>query len=200
MMNISQAGIDLIKSFEGCVLTSYKDVSGVWTIGYGHTSGVREGQVITQNDAEVMLKFDVQKYVKGVNENVKVVLNQNQFDALVSFTYNCGVSALRTSTLLERLNQNDFVGASKEFDKWVHAGGKVIQGLVNRRSKEKALFLKPIPKPKATTQNYTIRSGENLSKIAKRFGTTVSTIVKLNPSIKNPNLVYNGQVIKIPIK
>jgi GH24 family phage-related lysozyme (muramidase) len=200
MMNISQAGIDLIKSFEGCVLTAYKDVAGVWTIGYGHTSGVREGQVITQSDAEVMLKFDVQKYVKAVNENLKITVNQNQFDALVSFTYNCGASALRTSTLLEKLNQKDYVGASKEFDKWVHAGGKVIQGLVNRRSKEKALFLKPVKQAVQTTQNYTIRSGENLIKIAKRFGTTVNDIMKLNPAIKNSNLVFDGQVIKIPKK
>jgi GH24 family phage-related lysozyme (muramidase) len=199
-MNISQTGLELIKSFEGCVLHAYKDVGGVWTIGYGHTSGVREGQVISQSDADAMLKFDVQKFVNAVNENVKVTLNQNQFDALVSFTYNCGASALRTSTLLEKLNKSDFVGASKEFDKWVHARGKVVQGLVNRRSKEKILFLKPVDKPKPTIQNYTIRSGENLTKIAKRFDTTVSTIVKLNPSIKNPSLVYNGQVIKIPIK
>jgi GH24 family phage-related lysozyme (muramidase) len=199
-MNISQSGLDLIKSFEGCVLHAYQDVGGVWTIGYGHTGGVREGQVISQSDADVMLKFDVQKFVNAVNENVKVSMNQNQFDALVSFTYNCGSSALHTSTLLEKLNKSDFVGASNEFDRWVHAGGKVIQGLVNRRVKEKTLFLKPVSKPKPTTQNYTVRSGENLTRIAKRFGTTVSTLVKLNPAIKNPNLIYNGQVIKIPIK
>jgi GH24 family phage-related lysozyme (muramidase) len=199
-MNISQSGLDLIKSFEGCVLHAYQDVGGVWTIGYGHTGGVREGQTISQSDADVMLKFDVQKFVKTVNENVKVSLNQNQFDALVSFTYNCGSHALHTSTLLEKLNKSDFVGASNEFDRWVHAGGKVIRGLVNRRAKEKALFVKPLSKPKQTTQNYTVRSGENLTRIAKRFGTTVSTLVKLNPAIKNPNLIYNGQVIKIPIK
>jgi GH24 family phage-related lysozyme (muramidase) len=202
-MNISQAGIDLIKSFEGLVLHAYKPVSSerYFTIGYGHYgSDVKQGQVITQQRAEEYLKQDLQKFVYGVNQLVKVSVNQNQFDALVSFAYNCGVGALRTSDLLTKLNKSDFVGASKEFDRWVHAGGKVLQGLVNRRNKEKVLFLKPIKPAIQTTQNYTIRSGENLTKIAQRFGTSVTEILKLNPAIKNPNLVFNGQVIRIPKK
>jgi GH24 family phage-related lysozyme (muramidase) len=200
-MNISQKGIDLIKSFEGLVLHAYKPVSTerYFTIGYGHYgSDVKQNQTITQKQAEEYLKQDLQKFVYGVSQLVKVSLNQNQFDALVSFAYNCGVDALRTSDLLMKLNKGEFVGASKEFDRWVHSGKVVIQGLVNRRNKEKVLFLTPIKVAVQTTQNYTIRSGENLTKISKRFGTTVNEIMKLNPAIKNKELVFDGQVIKIP--
>jgi len=199
-MQISQTGINLIKSFEGCRLTAYKPVSTekYWTIGYGHYgSDVREGQVISQNEAETLLKFDMRVYEKTVNDLVKVPLNQNQFDSLVSFTYNVGREGFRTSTLLQKLNNKDYNGASNEFDRWIHAGGKVMNGLVRRRKVEKDLFLKGGSIP-ATTQNYTIRSGENLTKISQRFHTTIDKIMSLNPQIKNKNVVYAGQVIKVP--
>jgi GH24 family phage-related lysozyme (muramidase) len=147
-MNISQKGIDLIKSFEGLSLKAYKPVAGekYWTIGYGHYGAdVRQGQVITKEQAEALLKKDLQKYVDGVNSVLKVPINQNQFDALVSFAYNCGVGALQKSTLLKKLNAGDYVGASKEFGKWVHgAGGVVLKGLVTRRQKEAKLFNTPV--------------------------------------------------------
>jgi len=200
MVIISQVGIDLIKSFEGCRLTAYKPVSTerYWTIGYGHYgSDVREGQNISQNEAETLLKFDLRIYEKAVNDLVKVSLNQNQFDSLVSFTYNVGREGFRTSTLLQKLNNNDYVGASNEFDKWIHAGGKVLNGLVRRRKAEKDLFLKG-SQTTSTTKNYTVRSGENLTKIAQRNNTTIDKIMSLNPQIKNRNVIYAGQVIKVP--
>ena len=190
-MKISQAGIDLIKSFEGCSLTAYKCPAGVWTIGYGHTSGVRAGQKITQKQAEEFLKSDLTLYEKGVEKAVRVKLNQNQFDALVSFSYNCGVGALRNSTLLKKLNAGDYKGSSAEFPRWNKANGRILAGLKRRRAAEKALFDK-IP----VQTVYTVKKGDTLSKIAKDYKTTVSKLVKLN-NIKNPNLIYPGQKVKL---
>ena len=137
----SQKGIDLIKSFEGCRLTAYQDSVGVWTIGYGHTSGVYQGMTITEEQAEEFLRSDLGTSESAVNRLVTYGINQNQFDALVSFTFNLGSGNLAKSDLLKKLNQGDITGAANEFDKWVHAGGQVLEGLVKRRAAEKELFL-----------------------------------------------------------
>ncbi len=142
-MLISQAGINLIKQFEGCRLTAYKDAVGVVTIGYGHTPS-KLGTTITQEQAEQLLKEDLKKFEEGVLELVKVPLNQNQFDALVSFSFNLGIGALACSTLLKKLNAKQYQEAANEFSKWVNAGGKPLPGLVKRRQAEKELFLKPL--------------------------------------------------------
>lgn len=190
-MKTSKAGIDLIKSFEGCRLVAYKCPAGVWTIGYGHTFGVRAGQKITQKQAEDFLKSDLQVYEKGVEKAVRVKLNQNQFDALVSFSYNCGLGALRSSTLLKKLNKGDYKGASAEFPRWNKANGRILAGLKRRRKEEKALFDK-IP----VQTVYTVKKGDTLSKIANKYNTTVAQLVKLN-NIKNPDLIYPGQKVKV---
>ena len=140
-MVISQNGIDLIKSFEGCELKSYLCPAKVWTIGYGHTSGVKRGDEINQAQAERYLKADLIQFEKDVIKLVKVPINQNQFDALVSFAYNCGTRALSGSTLLRKLNAKDYAGAADEFERWNKADGKVLPGLVRRRAAEKRLFL-----------------------------------------------------------
>lgn len=139
-MKISQKGINLIKRFEGCELEAYRCPAGVWTIGYGHTSGVKEGMKITQQEAEELLKQDLVAYENAVLKNVTTALNQPIFDALVSFTYNLGEGNLRSSTLLKLLNSRDYYGASKEFEKWNKASGKVLEGLVKRREAERNLF------------------------------------------------------------
>lgn len=139
-MKISQKGIDLIKRFEGCKLEAYKCSAGVWTIGYGHTNGVKEGMKITQQEAEKLLKQDLVVYENIVLESVTTALNQPIFDALVSFTYNLGGGNLKSSTLLKLLNDRDYYGASKEFEKWNKASGKVLVGLVKRREAERNLF------------------------------------------------------------
>ncbi len=141
----SQTGINLIKSFEGCRLTSYRDVAGIWTIGYGHTGNIAPGMCISQEQAEAFLKSDLARFEECVNRCVTVPLTQDMFDALVSFTYNVGTGALQRSTLLCKLNRGDTEGAAKEFDKWVHAGKKIFPGLVRRRREEKELFLRNIP-------------------------------------------------------
>ena len=142
-MKISAAGIELLKQFEGCRLTAYQDSVGVWTIGFGTTTGVKEGQTISQVKAEEYLRFDLAIFEKAVTESLKVPVNQNQFDALVSFTYNVGVSAFRSSTLLNVINEKtDKKVVAAEFSKWVKAGNQTLPGLVSRRKAESELFLK----------------------------------------------------------
>lgn len=143
-LKISQVGIDLIKQFEGCSLKAYRCPANVLTIGYGHTGGVKEGQLITQQEAERLLRVDLGSYEVAVNKYVKTAINQNQFDALVSFAYNCGCGALQKSTLLKLLNKGDYRSAADQFDLWNKGGGQVLKGLVRRRAAEKELFLTPI--------------------------------------------------------
>ena len=143
-MNTGEKGIELIKSFEGCRLTAYRDSVGIWTIGYGHTAGVEQGMTITQAKAEGLLKNDLVIYENYVKKYITYALNQNQFDALVSFTYNLGGGNLQKSDLRKYLNAGNLQAAADEFDKWVYAGGKKLSGLVRRRAAEKALFLTPV--------------------------------------------------------
>lgn len=141
-MNISEKGISLIKNFEGCRLIGYKCPAGIPTIGYGHTgSEVRVGMKITQTEADRLLKNDLIVHCNNVSKLVKVPLNQNQFDALVSFEYNIGYGAFSKSTLLKMLNQKNYKEAAEQFLRWKYAGGKVLAGLERRRKAEKELFL-----------------------------------------------------------
>lgn len=139
-MKISQKGIDLIKSFEGCKLEAYKCPAGVWTIGYGHTKTAKEGMKIIQEEAEELLKNDLVIYENAVLKNVTSAINQPIFDALVSFTYNLGEGNLKSSTLLKMLNDRDYYGAAEQLERWNKAGGQVLAGLVRRREAEKNLF------------------------------------------------------------
>ena len=146
LMAVSAKGIDLICSFEGLRLTAYDDGVGIWTIGFGtikYPNGVRvkRGDSCTLEQAKSYMKHDLIEFEHTVNSLVKVPLNQNQFDALVSLTYNIGSGAFKSSTLLKKLNLSDYKGAADQFDVWVNAGGKRMQGLANRRAKEKSLFL-----------------------------------------------------------
>lgn len=140
-MKCSDAGREFIKEHEGCKLTAYQDSVGVWTIGVGHTLGVFEGQTIDQAEADRLLAADLVSAEKCINNSFPFGLTQNQFDALTSFVFNLGCAALRNSTLLRKLTEGDDVGASEEFLKWNHAGGRVVAGLTTRRADEKELFL-----------------------------------------------------------
>ncbi|MGL5713608.1 MAG: lysozyme, partial [Paraclostridium sp.] len=123
-MQISQKGIDLIKQFEGCKLKAYLCPAGVWTIGFGSTSGVIEGMQITEKEAEEMLKKDLRYFERWVSKLIEVELTQNQFDALVSFTYNLGEGALKGSTLRKKLNMGLYNAVPSEMLRWNRAGGK----------------------------------------------------------------------------
>lgn len=150
-MRINNEGLQLIKSFEGLRLMAYDDlqphetitsmsqVKGTLTIGYGHTAGVKVGQVITTEQAENMLKSDLKKYEKYVTDTVKIPLNENQFSALVSFCYNCGVGNLRT--LVRNRTAEKIANSILLYNK---AGGQVIKGLQRRREAERELFLTPV--------------------------------------------------------
>ena len=144
---LSPAGIDLISNFEGLKLEAYYDQAGVCTIGFGTT--IYPNGVPVQSDdqcsveqAKRYMHHDLERFEKAVSSAIKVPLTQNQFDALVSLTYNIGAGAFKNSTLLKLLNQGDYAGASQQFDVWIKAGGQTVQGLVNRRAVEKAYFLK----------------------------------------------------------
>ena len=139
-MKISAEGLALIKKFEGCELEAYQDAVGVWTIGYGHIKGVKEGMTITKQQAEEMLEEELVEYENYVKEAVKYQLDQCMFDALVSWTYNLGPSNLNSSTLLKVLNAGDYDGVPEQIKRWNKAGGKVLTGLVRRREAEALLF------------------------------------------------------------
>ena len=139
-MEISQEGLSLIKKFEGCELESYKCAAGVWTIGYGSTNGIEEGMEISQERADMLLLEDVEIFEEAVNKLVEVSLEQNQFDALVSWTFNLGSTNLQNSTLLKVLNNKDYEGVPSQIKRWNKAGGEVLQGLVRRREAEALLF------------------------------------------------------------
>ena len=139
-MKINEAGLNLIKDFEGCRLKAYLCPAGVWTIGYGHTQGVKPDMVINQLQAERFLRQDLKRFEDAVTSLVKVPITPNQFSALVSFAYNVGTGALYDSTLLRKLNKKDYKGAANEFLRWNKAGGKVLPGLTRRRLAEKDLF------------------------------------------------------------
>lgn len=158
-MKTSNKGRQFIESFEGLILSAYDDANdhivpvgdsprGVLTIGYGHTTPagpprVYVGQTISKEDADNILAADLASVEIEVQHLVRVALNQNQFDALVSFQFNTG--ALGRSTLLTKLNKGDYTGAAEEFLKWNKAGGKVLEGLIRRRQAEREMFLTSIP-------------------------------------------------------
>jgi lysozyme len=138
---IGKAGLDLIKEFEGLKLRAYLCPAKVWTIGYGSTGPhVTAGKVITNAEAEDLLKEDLARFERAVTGFVTVPLTQNQYDALVSFAFNVGISALERSTLLKRVNAKRFDDVPAEFLKWNRAGGRPLAGLTRRRAAEAALF------------------------------------------------------------
>jgi lysozyme len=140
-LSYSDQGLALTEQFEGLRLTAYQDSVGVWTIGYGHTGlDVQPGLTITQEQAGALLLQDVAGAVAAVNRLVTVPLTQNQFDALVDFTFNEGQGNLASSTLLRELNAGNTAGAAVQFLVWVYAGGVKLPGLVTRRQAEADLF------------------------------------------------------------
>ena len=143
-MKSSDAATFLIRKFEGCRLAAYPDpaTGGVpWTIGYGHTAGVKRGDRISQKQADEFLALDIAQTAENVRKLVTRDINQNQFDALVSFAFNLGSANLAESTLLRHLNAGNARSAADQFNRWVFAGGVLMKGLVNRREAERQLFV-----------------------------------------------------------
>ena len=146
-MRLSKQGLALLKQFEGCALIPYKDSAGLWTVGYGHLIGDGKNlpdiakYKLTQKQADMLLQYDVIPRERAVERLCPVPLTQNEFDSLVSFTFNLGAGALQRSTLRQKLNRGDKAGAAKVLLRYNRAGGKVIKGLVNRRMAEYKLFM-----------------------------------------------------------
>jgi lysozyme len=140
-MTYSETGMLLTRSFEGCLLGAYQDQKGVWTIGWGHTKDVKEGDSCTWEQAQLWLWEDLHSAEEEVNNLVTTQLNQGQFDALVDFVYNLGPGNFESSTLLRDLNTGDLDAAANEFDKWDHVSGQVVAGLLRRREAERKEFL-----------------------------------------------------------
>lgn len=164
---IGQAGFDLIKQYEGCRLAAYRCAAGVWTIGYGHTAGVHSGMTITQAQADAYLQQDIAKFEGYVNNPAYVPitanLNQNQFDALVSFAFNLGAGNLRK--LCKGRTAAQIAQAMTQYCK---ANGKVLAGLRRRRAAEQALFNKPVsaatPAQNQNTEDYNMKTIKKGSK------------------------------------
>lgn len=131
---------DFVKQWEGRELKAYRCFAGVWTIGYGHTKGVQEGDEISPAEAEQLLVEDLAAIADDLNRLVNVPVSEGQYIALLSLAFNVGASAVKKSTLLFQLNHKRYDEAASEFDKWIYAGGKVSEGLKRRRAAERKLF------------------------------------------------------------
>jgi lysozyme len=143
-LKYSKAGAELTKSFESCKLVAYhgeKDPPDVWTIAWGHTRGVKPGMTCTPEQADAWLAEDYAICEADVNAHVTVPLTQGEFDALVDFAFNLGDGSLNGSTLLKDLNAGNYHAAAAEFEKWDHAGGHVVAGLLRRRLAEEQEFI-----------------------------------------------------------
>jgi GH24 family phage-related lysozyme (muramidase) len=143
---INDSGVEIVKHFEGMRTTAYQDSVGIWTIGYGHTSmagppSVSPGMTITAAEAESILRQDLGVFEKGVADAASKSTSDDQFSAMVSFSFNVGLGAYRDSTLLKKHNAGDHAGAADEFLRWVYAGDQVLPGLQRRRNAERALYL-----------------------------------------------------------
>lgn len=143
---ITQAGLDLIKSFEQIRYIAYKPTpNDVWTLGYGHTAGVQEGDICDDPQADAWLLHDTAGACAEVDQDATVSLTDDEFDALVCLTFNIGRGAFRGSTLLKKLNAGDYQGAAQQFLVWDKQAGKELAGLDRRRAAEEALFNAPDP-------------------------------------------------------
>lgn len=134
-------GREIVKHFEDCKLEAYLCPAGVPTIGWGHTKGVKLGDKITQDKADSLFEQDYHEAEQQVQEVVTAFLSDQQLGALTSFVFNLGIGQLKVSTLLKKLNQNDYKGAGEEFRKWIYSKGKILPGLVKRREMERMVFL-----------------------------------------------------------
>ena len=179
-MKLSSEGLDLICQFEGyhtalpdgrCI--AYRCPANVITIGWGCTEGVKEGMIWTREEAQVALRRELAKFEAGVVRLVTVELNQNQFDSLVSFTYNVGLGAFERSTVRKRLNAGDYRGAASAFKLWNKGGGRILRGLVNRRAREATLFLTPMDEPEQPDMPQAVEpSAEPISRTTVAGGAT----------------------------
>ena len=193
-MIISEQGIALLKSFEGCRLKAYRDIVGVWTIGYGFTDGVYEGMTITQEQAEQMLMERLIPYEHAVEEALIVPPLQTQFDACVCLAWNIGIKGFENSTVVKLHNQGQFKEAANAFSLWNKAGGKIIAGLVRRRAAEAALYLDDHEESKPMPQRVDAPVSMTASKInmAQTAAGATAGIAAVNEVVSSINSLKDG--------
>lgn len=187
-MKLSDEGLRLITSFEGYhtkqedgSCKAYRCPAGVWTCGWGCTENVDAHTHWTKGEAEQRFRDELDKFEVAVMKHVKVPLNQNEFDALVSFAYNCGEGALAKSTLLKKLNAEKRTEAAKQFASWSRGGGRVLNGLVARRAREAALFLKPVEKPQEPYMPQAVAAEKTVTrKVTEAVAATTATATVVN--------------------
>lgn len=163
-MKTSPAGIRAIKEFEGSRLEAYQDVVGVWSIGYGFTTGVQPGDTMTQAECDERLKNELRQYEQAVWDATGGDVTQSEFDALVSFAWNVGIAGMKKSSVIKAHNRGDKAAAARAFGLWNKAGGEIVNGLVRRRAAEAVMYLdddaKPMPQavdaPKPMTSSTTV--------------------------------------------
>jgi lysozyme len=197
-MKISDNGLELVKSFEGYLTRqsdgsckAYKCPAGVWTCGWGCTEGVTPNTLWTEAEATAALRSEMDKHEAAVLRLVKVPITQSQFDALVSFSYNCGSTALAKSTLLRHLNSGDPVRAASHFADYKRAGGKVLAGLVRRRAAEAGLFMRGVDTDAPMVQHVDsekskMTPAEAVGKIAAPVGGVVAVGSQALPNLPSP--------------
>lgn len=186
-MNISQKGIDLIKKYEGCHLTAYVCPAGKNTIGYGHTSGVSLGMTITKEQAEAYLQQDIAKHEKNVYYyDYKYRWNQNEFDALVSFSFNIG-----SIKQLTKKGTRSRATISKKMLEYINGDGKVLNGLVKRRKEEQALFLAPIETKGQMSPTETHKATSTYPTL--KVGSKGEYVEKLQKFLLEKN-IYHGKI------
>lgn len=187
-LKTSEAGINLIKRFEGLRKTAYLCPSGIWTIGYGHTRGVRKGNIITEEQATAFLIEDVQiveSAVNSINATYNYNFNQNEFDALVSFGFNCGKTNLLRLVANGTRTIKEIADALLLYNK---SNGKTLQGLINRRKAEQALFLREVTK----TEVQPIK--EILYRVKPNYN------IRIDPSINARVIGNSGQGMLVTVK
>lgn len=177
-MKTSPRGLALIKQFEGFREDAYRDIVGVWTIGYGFTKGVQPGDHMTREEADARLYEELAS--EGYESAVRVACapqepNQNQFDAMVCLAWNIGVTGFKKSTVVKAHNRQDFAAAARAFSLWNKAGGKVVNGLVRRRAAEAALYLEPIMDTEPMPQRVDAEASFTSSNINKAGIVTAAT-------------------------
>lgn len=199
----SPAGLELIQSHEGLRLTAYLCPAGIWTIGWGHTGpDVHKGLTITRNEAYTLLRRDLEGPEEAINDHVTVLLDQSQFDALVSFVFNVGVKAFLGSTLLRKLNAGNYGAVPAELAKWNKGGGRVLPGLVRRRKEEAELWMAEAPdvdqedttRPDTVTAKPMLASRTVQGGIASGTGaagmTIVETVQSVQPAVEGDGMIW----------
>lgn len=181
-MQLNQKSIDLISSFEGFRAEAYPDPGSrdgtPWTIGFGHTRGVKKGDVINRLQAEEFLRQDLGHAKSAVDRYVKVPLNVNQYGALASFVFNCGEGAFAGSTLLRKLNSGDYDAVPAQLMRWVNNDGKRMKGLVRRRAAEGALWETPLSEDLLAAETKTRPIEETKGKSPLQSTTILATAAK----------------------